>query len=63
MEITVPILDFSDAIAPINADAMSNARLFSSRHEMIKALPKNQDVVEVGVAYGEISASLGQESA
>jgi hypothetical protein len=61
MEITVPILDFSDAIAPINADAMRNARLFSSRHEMIKALPKNQDVVEVGVAYGDFSVDLVTE--
>lgn len=58
MEIVVPALNFSDSVPGIPKSAMENARLFSSRHEMIKELPTQNSVIEIGVAYGDFSEDI-----
>jgi Methyltransferase domain len=61
MEIKVPLLSFNETIPQIPGNAMQDAKLYPSRHDMLKALPRNQCVIEVGVAYGDFSEVIVKE--
>jgi len=51
-------IDLSLSLAEIPQSALEESRIYASRHEMIKDLPKHATIIEVGVAYGDFSEHL-----
>lgn len=52
------VRDKQKTIGAINAKALSNARILSSREDALNYMPQNAVCAEVGVAYGDFSRKI-----
>jgi hypothetical protein len=50
-----------DCAYPISQDQLNNAKIFSSREDYVKTIPKNINYMEVGVAWGYYSLLVMKE--